>query len=340
MARQSTTVEVEGRSITISNPEKVYYPQRGLTKMELVEYFMAVGPAALTGVRDRPCIMKRYPDGIEGEPFYQKRVPANRPEWIHTARVTFPSGRHADFIAVHDVAHIIWTVNLGCTELHPWPVRDRDVDHPDELRVDLDPTPDVPWDHVRQVAMVVNDVLTEHGLTGFPKTSGSRGIHIPVRIFPEWDFTTVRRAALAMSREVERRVPDMATTAWWKEQRHGVFLDYNQNARDRTVAAAYSVRPLPDARVSTPLAWDEVPTVDPAAFTVDTVPQRVRERGDPEARIDETAASLQPLLDLADRDQAGGLGDAPWPPHFAKQAGEPRRVQPSKMRRDLPDDED
>jgi len=328
------TVEVDGRDITITNPEKVFYPQLGLRKIDLVEYFLAVGGGALTGCRDRPCILKRYVDGVDGEPFYQKRVPQQRPEWVHTARVKFPSGRFADFIAMHDVAHIIWTVNLGCVELHPWPVRDRDVDHPDELRVDLDPTPDAPFADVRRVAMVVRDVLSEHGLTGFPKTSGSRGIHIPVRILPQWEFTSVRRAALALSREVERRVPDIATTAWWKEQRHGVFLDYNQNARDRTVAAAYSVRPMPDARVSTPLEWDEVPDVEPQDFTVYTVPQRFRERGDPAARIDETAASLEPLLDLAARDEAGGLGDAPWPPHFAKQSGEPRRVQPSRARRD------
>jgi bifunctional non-homologous end joining protein LigD len=337
MATPSVNLEVDGRTVTITNPEKVFYPQRGLRKIDLVEYFLAVGESALTGVRRRPCILKRYVDGVDGEPFYQKRVPAQRPEWIQTARVTFPSGRHADFIAMYDVAHIIWTVNLGCVELHPWPVRDSDVDHPDELRVDLDPTPEAPFDDVRRVAMVVRDVLADHGLAGFPKTSGSRGIHIPVRILPKWDFTTVRRAALALSREVERRVPDIATTAWWKEQRHGVFLDYNQNARDRTVAAAYSVRPMPDARVSTPLEWDEVPDVDPAQFTVDTLPQRVRERGDPAAHIDETAAGLESLLDLAARDQAGGLGDAPWPPHFAKQTGEPRRVQPSRARRDVAD---
>jgi len=336
VATPSVTVEVSGRPITITNPEKVFFPQLGLRKMDLVEYFLAVGDAALTGVHRRPCIMKRYVDGIDCEPFYQKRVPAQRPDWIRSARVTFPSGRHADFIAMHDVAHILWTINLGCIELHPWPVRDSDVDHPDELRVDLDPTPDTPWDDVRRVAMVVRDVLGEHGLTGFPKTSGSRGIHIPVRILPEHGFTTVRRAALALSREVERRLPDLATTAWWKEQRRGVFLDYNQNARDRTVAAAYSVRPRPDARVSTPLRWEEVPDVEPADFTVSTVPQRLRERGDPAEGIDATAASLQPLLDLAARDEAGGLGDAPWPPHFAKQRGEPRRVQPSRARPDVP----
>jgi DNA ligase D len=334
MATPSVTVEASGRPITVTNPEKVYFPEVGLRKIDLVEYFLAVGDAALVGVHRRPCIMKRYVDGIDGEPFYQKRVPAQRPDWIRTARVTFPSGRHADFICMHDVAHIVWTVNLGCTELHPWPVRDDDVDHPDELRIDLDPTPETPFEHVRQVAMVVRDVLTEHGLTGFAKTSGSRGIHIPVRIHPQWGFTTVRRAALALGREVERRVPELATTAWWKEQRRGVFFDYNQNARDRTVAAAYSVRPRPDARVSTPLRWDEVPTVAPEDFTVATVPQRLRERGDPAEGIDATAGSLESLLELSRRDEAGGLGDAPWPPHFAKQEGEPRRVQPSRARRD------
>jgi bifunctional non-homologous end joining protein LigD len=295
-----------------------------------------VAPGALVGCRDRPNMLHRYPDGVDGEEIYQKRVPPHRPPWIQTATVRFPSGRSAEFLAIQDAAHLAWAINLGCLDLNPWPVRCGDVDHPDELRVDIDPTPEAPFGDARQVALVVKEVLEEHGLTGFPKTSGKRGIHVNVRVEPRWDFTEVRRAALALAREVERRAPDIATTAWWKEQRHGVFIDYNQNARDRTVASVYSVRPVPDARVSCPLAWDEVAGVDPSALRLDTVPKRFAEIGDPGAGIDDHPGGLDSLLDLARRDEAGGLGDAPWPPHFPKAKGEPRRVSPSRAKKDAP----
>ena len=322
---------VDGKEIAISNPGKVFFPEIGVTKMELVEYYIAVGAGALRGCFERPTVMKRFPDGAEGEFFFQKRVPANRPPWLDTVTVHFPSGRSAELLAPTDLAHIIWAVNLGCIDLNPWPVRSSDVDHPDELRVDLDPTPEASWADVRDVALVVRDVLKDHGLEGYPKTSGSRGIHVYVRIEPEWDFTEVRRAALALAREVERRVPDQATTAWWKEQRHGVFIDYNQNARDRTIASAYSVRPSPDARVSAPLDWREVKDVEMEDLTLKTVPKRFA-RKDPTATMDASAGRLDALIDLSRRDEEGGLGDAPWPPHFPKQKGEPKRVQPSRAR--------
>ncbi len=327
-------IEVDGREIRVSNPDKVLFPALGVTKLDLVRYYVDVAEAALVGVRDRPTIMVRFPNGIEGDHFYQKRVPRGRPEWIQTARITFPSGRSAEMIAPADAAHLAWMANLACIELHPWPVRRGDVDHPDELRIDLDPTPDASWDDTRTVALVARAVLEDHGLTGFPKTSGKRGIHVLVRIAPRYEFPTVRRAALALAREVERRAPEIATSAWWKEERHGVFVDYNQNARDRTTASAYSVRPVSDARVSMPLEWSEVPDADPAAFTILTVRERLGERGDPGAGLDEIEpATLDSLLELADRDEASGLDDAPWPPHFPKQAGEPPRVQPSRRRR-------
>ncbi|HEX9776205.1 MAG TPA: DNA polymerase domain-containing protein [Actinomycetota bacterium] len=332
MATPREHVTVEGREVAVSNPGKVLFPALGLTKMDLVRYYLSVMDGALRGCRDRPTIMKRYPNGIEGEFFYQKRVPAKRPDWIRTAHVRFPSMRTADFIAPADAAHVVWMVNLACLELHPWPVRAPDVDHPDELRIDLDPTPGIPFQHVREVAMLVRDVLAEHGLAGFPMTSGSRGMHVLARIEPRWEFLEVRRAALAFSREVERRSP-LATTAWWKEERVGVFLDYNMNARDRTLSSAYSIRPVPDARVAMPVTWEEVPTVDPAAFTVATAPARFAERGDACEGIDDRAGTLDSLLDLAARDEAGGLGDAPWPPHFPKQRGEPARVAPSRAKR-------
>jgi DNA ligase D len=332
MASPKEMLEVGGRELTITNPDKVFFPERGFTKRDLVHYFIAVGDGALTGVRDRPGTLKRFPNGATEPFFFQKRAPEHRPAWLETATVHFPSGRSAAMLVMADVASIIWSVNLGCIDLNPWPVRRNDLDHPDELRVDLDPGPGVPFDDVRRTALVVGDVLGDHGLQGYPKTSGSRGMHINVRIEPRWTFTDVRRAALAMSREVERRAPALCTTKWWKEERHGVFLDYNQNARDRTVAAAYSVRPVPDARVSCPLEWDEVADVDPAEFRLDTVPRRVAERGDPGAGIDATAFSLEPLLELSHRDERDGLGDAPWPPHFAKQEGEPSRVRPSHAR--------
>jgi bifunctional non-homologous end joining protein LigD len=295
---------------------------------------VAVGEGALRGVYERPTMLKRYPDGAEGEFFYQKRVPEKgRPDWLETVTVHFPSGRSAEELCPVDVAHVVWAVNLGCLDLNPGTVRRHDVDHPDELRVDLDPQPGVPWSAVREVALAVHDVLTEHGMLGFPKTSGSRGFHVNVRIQPQWDFLEVRRAALALAREVERRMPSVATSAWWKEERgERVFIDYNQNARDRTVASAYSVRANPEGRVSCPVTWDEVPDLDPGDFTIATVPGRFASTGDPGAGIDDVEHSLDPLLELARRDEAGGLGDAPWPPHFPKQKGEPRRVQPSKAR--------
>jgi len=301
-----------------------------------VRYYIAVGEGALRGVYERPTMLKRYPDGAEGEFFYQKRVPEKgRPEWLETVTVHFPSGRSAEELCPVDVAHLVWAVNLGCLDLNPWPVRRHDVDHPDELRVDLDPQPGVPWSAVREVAVAVHAVLTEHGMVGFPKTSGSRGFHVNVRIEPQWDFLEVRRAALALAREVERRMPQVATSAWWKEERgERVFIDYNQNARDRTVASVYSVRATPDARVSCPVTWDEVPDVEAEDFTIATVPARYASLGDVGAGIDDIEHSLEPLLELARRDEAGGLGDAPWPPHFPKQKGEPRRVQPSKARPD------
>jgi DNA ligase D len=332
----ATEVEVDGRTVRVSNPDKVFFSARGETKLDLVRYYIAVGDGALRGVYERPTMLKRYPDGAEGEFFYQKRVPEKgRPDWLETVTVHFPSGRSAEELCPVDVAHVVWAVNLGCLDLNPWPVRRHDVDHPDELRVDLDPQPGVPWSAVREVAMEVHAVLTEHGMLGFPKTSGSRGFHVNVRIQPQWDFLEVRRAALALAREVERRMPMVATSAWWKEERgERVFIDYNQNARDRTVASVYSVRANPEGRVSCPVGWDEVPDVEPADFTIATVPARYASIGDPGASIDDVEHSLEPLLELARRDEAGGLGDAPWPPHFPKQKGEPRRVQPSKARPD------
>ena len=332
MPPKTEFLELNGYEVKITNPDKVFFPEIGVTKLDLVNYYLAVAPGAIRGVYDRPTSLKRYPNGAGGEFFFQKRVPTPRPEWIQTAIVRFPSGRSAEFLTIVDEAHLAWAINLGCIDLNPWPVRRADLDRPDELRVDIDPTEGIPFSDVREVAMVVKEVLEEHGLTGYPKTSGSRGIHINVRIEPEWGFTEVRRAALALAREVERREP-LATTAWWKEQRHGVFLDYNQNARDRTVASAYSVRPKPDGRVSTPLEWDEVPEVEPADWTILTVPQRFQSR-DPDAGIDDAAGSLESLLDLSRQDEQEGLGDAPWPPNFPKMPGEPKRVQPSKARKD------
>jgi bifunctional non-homologous end joining protein LigD len=329
-----TELDVAGRTVRVTNPDKVFFPTRGETKLDLARYYVAVGDGALRGVFERPTVMKRYPDGSTGEPFFQKRVPEKRPDWLETVRVTFPSGRHADELCPVDVAHLIWAVNLGCLDLNPWPVRRRDVDHPDELRVDLDPQPGVDFDVVRRVAGLIHEVLEEHHLVGFPKTSGSRGIHVNVRVEPRWDFLGVRRAALALARAVERRAPDLATSKWWKEQRGDrVFIDYNQNARDRTVASVYSVRANPEGRVSCPLEWDEVADVDPRDLTLATVPARYAERGDLGAGIDDAVCSLDELLALADRDETEGLGDEPWPPHFPKQAGEPRRVQPSRARK-------
>jgi DNA ligase D len=326
-------LDVSGRTVKVTNPDKVFFPARGETKLDLANYYVAVGVGALRGVRERPTVLKRYPNGATGDFFFQKRVPAGRPDWIETVRVAFPSGRVADELCPTEVAQIVWAANLGCLDLNPWPVRRADVDHPDELRVDLDPQPGVSYATVRSVAEVVRDVLADHELVGFPKTSGSRGIHVNIRIEANWDFTSLRRAALALAREVERRVPRLATSKWWKEERGDrVFVDYNQNARDRTVASAYSVRANPEGRVSCPVTWDELAEADPADFTIATVPARFAEVGDPSAAIDDVSHSLDPLLDLAARDEHEGLGDEPWPPHFPKQAGEGRRVQPSKRK--------
>jgi bifunctional non-homologous end joining protein LigD len=326
-----TMIEAAGREVRLSNPGKVYFPGPGWTKLDLVGYYLETAEAVTIHLRERPTVMKRFVNGIMEEPIWQKRVPRNIPEWLETATVSFPSGRTAEELVANDAAHLVWAVNLGVIDFNPWPARRGDLDTPDELRVDLDPTPGVGWDDVRRTALVVRDVLAEHGLRGYPKTSGSKGIHVNVRIVPEWDSLGVRRAALALAREVERRAPELATSKWWKEERHGVFVDYNQNARDRTVASCYSVRPTPDARVSCALDWDEVADVEPGDLRIDTVPARLRER-DPAADIDLEPGTLDGLLDLARRDEEGGLGDAPWPPHFPKQKGEPKRVQPSRDR--------
>ena len=332
MPDRKEIVEVAGRAVTVSNPGKVYFPRTGHTKMDLVRYYLSVADGALTGVRDRPMVLKRFVNGAEAEAFFQKRAPSSRPDWLETVVLSFPSGRTAEEIVVTDAAGLAWVANLGCIDLNPHPVRADDIDHPDELRVDLDPVPGIEWPQIVRVALVAREVLADFGLTGWPKTSGSRGIHVYSRIEPRWTFTEVRRAAVALAREIERRAPQDATARWWKEERHGVFVDYNQNAKDRTVASAYSVRPTPDARVSAPLSWDEVPDCDPAAFTIDTMPERYARLGDLGAGIDATAGSLAGLLELAATDEAAGLPDAPWPPHFEKQAGEQPRVQPSKRR--------
>ena len=327
------TLSIDGREVRVTHPDKPYFSkQTKVLKIDLVRYYLSVAPGALAGIRDRPIVLKRFVDGAEGQAFYQKRAPSNRPEWLRTVTLSFPSGRKAEEIVVDDAAGLAWIVNLGCIELHPHPVRSNDLDHPDELRVDLDPGPGVGWDDVRRVAMEVKTLLEEMDLRGWPKTSGSRGMHVNVRIQPRWTFSEVRRAAVALSREIERRVPSLASSKWWKEERHGVFLDYNQNAKDRTTCSAYSVRPLPDARVSMPLHWNEVMECDPAEFTILTAPKRFAEIGDPHAEMDQAPGSLEKLLELADRDQAEGLGDAPWPPHFRKVDGEATRVAPSRAR--------
>jgi len=329
-----TVLEIAGREVAITNPGKVFFPRAGHTKLDLAKYYQAVAPGALRGIAARPIVLKRYVDGAEGEPFFQKRAPEQHPDWIETVELSFPSGRTAREIVVRDAAQLLWIVNLGCIDLNPHPVRADDLDHPDELRVDLDPGPATSWDDVRRVALIVRDVLGEHELRGWPKTSGSRGIHVYVRIERRWSFDQVRRATLAVAREVERRAPELATSKWWKEERHGVFIDYNQNAKDRTVASAWSVRPTADARVSMPLEWDEVAGCDPAAFTLVTAPARLAERGDAAARIDASPGSLDRLLELSAAQEFAGLGDAPWPPHYKKQEGEPPRVMPSRRRRE------
>jgi bifunctional non-homologous end joining protein LigD len=329
----SEVLSLEGREVQITNPDKLYFSaQARITKLELVRYYLSIAPGALGGIRDRPIVLKRFVNGAEGEAFYQKRAPAQRPPWLRTVTLSFPSGRTAEEVVVDDAAGLAWIVNLGCIELHPHPVRSANLDHPDELRIDLDPVPGVSWADVRRVALEVQGLLEETGLRGWPKTSGSRGMHVNVRIEPRWTFAEVRRAAVALSRAVERRAPALASSKWWKEERHGVFLDYNQNAKDRTTCSAYSVRPLPDARVSTPLQWQEVPDCDPADFTLFTIPERFAKIGDPHASMDAAAGSLEKLLELADKDEAAGLGDAPWPPHFRKMEGEAPRVAPSRAK--------
>jgi DNA ligase D-like protein (predicted polymerase) len=325
-------LSVAGREVAISNPDKVLFPQGGHTKLELVRYYLAVADGALRAAGQRPNVLVRYPNGIEGEFFFQKRAPTSRPPWIEVTTLKFPSGRTAEEVVPRDAAALAWMANLACLELHPHPVRADDLDHPDELRVDLDPVPGVAWDQIRDVARIVRTTLQDFGLVGWPKTSGSRGVHVYVRIARQWKFEAVRRAALALAREVERRAPSLATSKWWKEERHGVFVDYNQNAKDRTVAAAYSVRPTPDARVSAPVTWDELDACDPHDFTIVTMPARFAEVGDRHAGIDEHAGTLDGLLELSARHEREGLGDAPWPPHYRKQEGEPARVQPSRRR--------
>jgi len=335
MAKQPAreVLVLDGREVQITHPDKPYFSaQAKVSKLDLVRYYFSVAPGALAGIQDRPIVLKRFVNGAEGEAFYQKRAPEQRPSWLRTVTLSFPSGRTAEEVVVDNAAGLAWIVNLGCIELHPHPVRSGDLDHPDELRIDLDPIPGVGWDDVRRVALEVRALLEKMGLRSWPKTSGSRGMHVNVRIEPRWTFSEVRRAAVALSREVERRMPGLATSKWWKEERKGVFLDYNQNAKDRTTCSAYSVRPLPDARVSAPLRWDEVPESNPADFTIFTMPERFAKIGDPHAEMNFAAGSLEKLLELADRDEAAGLGDAPWPPHFRKMKSEAARVAPSRAK--------
>jgi len=328
----STVLSFEGREVRITHPDKLYFSKARISKLDLVRYYLSVAPGAVAGIQDRPVVLKRFVNGAEGEAFYQKRAPAQRPRWLRTVTLSFPSGRTAEEIVVDDAAGLAWIVNLGCIELHPHPVRSGNLAHPDELRIDLDPGPGVNWTDVCHVALEVKGFLEEVGLRGWPKTSGSRGMHVNVRIEPRWTFAEVRRAAVALSRAVERRVPALASSKWWKEERHGVFLDYNQNAKDRTTCSAYSVRPLPDARVSTPLHWHEVPDCDPADFTIFTIPERFAKIGNPHADMDAAPGLLEKLLELAEKDEAAGLGDAPWPPHFRKMKGEAARVAPSRAK--------
>jgi DNA ligase D-like protein (predicted polymerase) len=328
----SELLSIDGREVRITHPDKLYFSQARITKIDLVRYYLSLAPGAVAGIRDRPIVLKRFVNGAEAPAFYQKRAPEQRPSWLRTVTLSFPSGRTAEEIVVDDAAGLAWIVNLGCIELHPHPVRSADLDHPDELRIDLDPVPGVAWDSVRRVTLEVKTFLEELGLRGWPKTSGSRGMHVNVRIEPRWTFAEVRRAAVALSRAVERRLPRLASSKWWKEERHGVFLDYNQNAKDRTTCSAYSVRPLPDARVSTPLHWHEVADCDAADFTMFTVPKRFAHIGDPHADMNSAPGLLDKLLELAARDEAAGLGDAPWPPHFRKMEGEGARVAPSRAK--------
>jgi bifunctional non-homologous end joining protein LigD len=335
-SEDDVTLQLDGRDVVVTHPSKLLIPTANVRKVDLVNYYVAVAEGALRGAGGRPCVLVRYPDGIGGEFFFQKRAPAKRPEGLEVASIRFPSGRSADEIVPRRAADLAWMANLACLELHPHPVRADDLDHPDELRVDLDPVPGVEWPQIRQVARVVHEALTDLGITGWPKTSGSRGLHVLVRIERRWSFDQVRRAALALARDVERRAPGLATSAWWKEERQGVFVDYNQNAKDRTVASAYSVRAKPDARVSTPVTWQELDDCDPADFTLWTVLKRLQTVGDPHVAIDAHSDSIEPLLELSVRHEAQGQGDAPWPPHYRKQAGEPRRAPPSTKRAATP----
>jgi bifunctional non-homologous end joining protein LigD len=335
-AKDAITLHIAGRDVVVTSPSKLLIPEARVHKLDLVNYYVAVAEGALRGAGGRPCVLVRYPDGIGGEFFFQKRAPAKRPEWIEVAAIRFPSGRSAEEVVPRHPADLAWMANLSCLELHPHPVRADDLDHPDELRVDLDPVPGVEWPQIREVAQVVREALADVGLTGWPKTSGSRGLHVLVRIERRWTFDQVRRAALALARDVERRAPGLATSAWWKEERRGVFVDYNQNAKDRTVSSAYSVRPKPDARVSAPVTWDELRDCDPADFTLWTLPKRWQAIGDPHAAIDARPEALDRLLELSARHEAQGQGDAPWPPHYRKGADEPRRAPPSAARKKAP----
>lgn len=334
MASPFVEIEVEGRALRVTNPGKVLFPAAGHTKRDLVDYYLSVGEGIVRALRERPTQLRRFPDGIEGEQIYQKRVPEKRPDWIEVARVTFPSGRYADELCVTELAHVVWAANLATIDFHPWPSRRPDTEHPDELRVDIDPQPGTTFADAKRAAEVVRETLAEVGCTGWPKTSGNRGIHVAVRIEPRWEFPVVRRCALAFAREVERRLPDLVTTAWWKEERgEKVFIDYNQNARDRTIASAYSVRPRPDATVSAPVTWDELPDVETEDFTLRTMPARFARLGDVQAGIDDAAGDLRALLEWVAREEAAGIGEAPYPPNFPKMPGEPPRVQPSRRRR-------
>jgi len=330
--KERTSIEVDGREVSVSSPGTVYFPEPGYTKLDLVRYYVAVRAAAVRAGRDRPIVLRRFVDGVGGEDFYQKRAPKSRPDWVTTVKLSFPSGRTAEEVVLDHGATLVWAANLGCIEIHAHPVRAGDLDHPDELRIDLDPVPGVEWSQIVDVAFVTRESLEALGLTGFVKTSGSRGIHVYCRIEPRWGFDDVRRAALAVARDVERRAPELATSAWWKEERHGVFLDYNQNAKDRTIASAWSVRPRPDARVSMPLRWDALRGADPARFSIATVPELLEEKGDAWADLDDHVGSLEGALALSAEHEKEGLGDAPWPPHYRKQAGEPKRVQPSRAK--------
>ena len=331
---EAVELEVAGRTVRVSNPSKVLFTTRRETKLDLVQYYVSVSDGIVRALYERPTYLKRHPEGAETDPIYQKRVPQNRPEWIETVRVTFPSGRHADALCVTEVAHVAWAANLATLDFHPWPARRADVEHADELRIDIDPQKGRTFKDAKRVAAVVHEVLGEIGYVGWPKTSGNRGIHVACRIEPRWTFPEVRRCALAFAREVERRAPKLVTTAWWKEERgRRVFIDYNQNARDRTIASAYSVRARRDATISAPVTWDELPEVATEDFTLATMPKRFAEVGDVQARIDESLCDLRVLFEWVERDEAEGFGEAPYPPHFPKQPGEPSRVQPSRAKR-------